>query len=147
MLFALLIPFGVHADQAKNVPTAAPVPDGIAGLYCGRISSSGAEQHSFTRFVISPDGLMGEYGFADPTTRGEITFGTLENCTMIGDLIVSCLWRDAYGVGRFEVEFTKDYKRFFGHWGPQVTSTDRSLRWNGTEVEQADRHAACFGWM
>lgn len=115
----------------------------IVGLYCGLIDSGG-EAPAFTRFDVANDMIIGSYGFADPSQKGGIARGSLTDCRLSPAGLLSCTWRDSYGSGSFEAQFSDDADRFSGHWSPAPPDAAATFTWTGRRPGTAAADEVCL---
>lgn len=100
----------------------------IVGRYVSEISTGKKSLPGVTKFQLSNDGkLTGSYSYREESGA---THGSLSQCTEIKKKhVLICKWKDKYGTGTLEINFSDDYKNFQGAWF--VIRPAASLPWNG----------------
>lgn len=100
----------------------------IVGRYISEISTGKKSLPGVTKFQLNNNGkLTGSYSYKEESGT---THGKLSQCTEIKKKhVLICKWKDKYGTGMLEMNFSNDYKNFQGAWF--VIRPAASLPWNG----------------
>jgi len=115
---------------------AGSLGDRILGTYQGEIWSSGKAMPGSTRFSLNKMGqTIGTYTYVE---RAVEVHGKLFNCLeKTQKLKLVCKWKDKYGIGMLEMDFSNDFTRFDGYWKADGSSI--FFPWNGSTGKTAPK--------
>ncbi len=105
----------------------------FGGTYEGIVHSSGQDFPGITELKRTDTGdITGTYVFQG---RSQYETGALSGCKL-ENLILQCIWTDAYGSGDWRVQFSPDFVRFRGKWYGSIGQIEEfgnkgGLRWDG----------------
>ena len=105
----------------------------LIGRYCGSLDNNGRMVQAETDlFTDGKGGLSGRYHFGDDgqTYEGVFLSGKLRGS---GEWLLQ--WKDAFGVGTLDIEFSSDAGLFDGSWGSGKEKPRHA--WNGKLCEAA----------
>lgn len=122
-LTLLLTLLGAVPGSAESLDWVRRIPD----VYDGEIFSGSDLLPGSTEFVLDGGALTGRYAF---TEGGETVEGRLDTCAALPGQVLTCLWRDKYGSGRFTATFEPSLQSFTGHWVAPGAEAYR-LPWTG----------------
>ena len=108
-----------------------------AGVYIGKVISSGKETKIYTTF--SEGGERGFYRYRNNDVRvGRIDYinGTLRSCTPQKDRVLTCEWIAEWREGTITATFDADFRSFNGTW---VSETNKANNiWDGVRSTEED---------
>lgn len=117
------------AASAAAAPDRAPDVDGVPrGEYHGEIWSDGMYASVTEFYGETRDGRDGVYriDFGDGSEEG-----VLVDCKRLKAQEFRCGWRDSWGTGQLDLEFSTDFSAFTGVWSDDDNSPSLGLRWHG----------------
>lgn len=117
---------GVIRSVAKRI---------MAGRFLGSIESSNEFLPIITNLIvsrsISDNADSGNYFMSESDA---IVPGELSDCYKSTASILTCQWRDKYGMGGVEFMFTPDYSAFSGRWS--ISGQEGAYKWSGMKVKE-----------
>ncbi len=99
------------------------------GEYKSIIESGDRDLLGATSFSMNEEGVLtGRYEMreSDATVSGE-----LYDCVSLGVGSLSCTWKDKYGDGILQLQFSADFLRFEGRWS--IPGKARQYSWSGVK--------------
>ena len=107
----------------------------MVGRYLGSIESSNEFLPVITTLVplgsVTDSADAGKYQMSE---SDEIVIGTLSGCYNNTGNVLTCQWRDKYGMGGVDFIFTPDYSSFNGRWS--ISGKEGAYKWYGIKVKE-----------
>jgi len=124
--FAVLA--GASAACAASGASTLETDDVPRGDYHGEIWSDGMSPSVTEFYGETRDGRDGMYRFE---YGDDVEEGVLLNCKRLKAREVRCGWKDRWGSGQVDMEFSADFKAFTGVWSDEANPPSLGLRWHG----------------
>ncbi len=100
----------------------------VDGVYYGLMWSGGGNLGCTTTFEVDFNGnLTGTYVMLEPLSAEE---GVIDKCVLLKKGKFQCKWRDLYGFGDVELEFTRGFNSFKAIWNDEG-EFEQSFPWIG----------------
>jgi len=107
----------------------------MVGRYLGSIESSNEFLPVITTLLplgsITDKVDAGRYYMSE---SDEIVAGQLSACYNNTGNVLTCQWRDKYGMGGVDFIFTSDYSSFNGRWS--ISGKEGAYKWHGTKINE-----------
>jgi len=107
----------------------------MVGRYLGSIESSNEFLPVITTLVplgsAADNADAGKYQMSE---SDEIVIGELSDCYNNTGNVLTCQWRDKYGMGGVDFIFTPDYSSFNGRWS--ISGKEGAYKWYGIKVKE-----------
>lgn len=129
LLFAAACALGSAVCSAQD-SVAAPEPTDLpCGEYHGEIWSDGMYPSVTEFFGETRGGLDGVYRFE---YGDDVEEGVLRGCKRRKAQAFRCVWKDRWGSGQLDLEFSEDFSAFSGVWSDTDNPPSLGLRWHGS---------------
>lgn len=127
-LIAVALVLSSAACTGSEHESAADPASAPRGEYHGEIWSDGMYPSVTEFYGETRDGRDGVYRFE---YGDDVEEGVLLNCKRLKAQEFRCGWKDRWGVGQLDLEFTDDFNAFTGVWSDESNPPSLGLRWHG----------------